>query len=250
MAPIASKLCEWREKNPEKARVLNKKHNKTYREKNKSNEVFKNKEALRQKKYYQQKKLSKIQEVTEDGESGYSSRNCLLKNVRKIQEKLPNEREKRKEIVKELAKEFNFFSPPQQPKSRSSCRQISESAKLAIDFFESGEHFVTLPGKNDTISIGKGATKQKVQKRIFTRSVNEMYEIFKEENPNSKLGPTRFRQLIPKSILSFTKMPTFSCLCKIHQNFKMAFLGAKKNLINKNLSTYREFSEVKLIKFI
>lgn len=244
MAPKNDKMQKWRALNPEKARNHSKIYNKIYREKNKHNELFKLKESIRQKAIYENNKKTSINSLTDQG---FNSRNSLLKSFKKVKKTLPTSCQKRKEVVAELLKEFPDIASSKKKRTRS----LTDSAELAVAFFKRSENFLTMPGKNDTMIVrNKNGEKSKIQKQIFTKSIKEMYEEFIKEYPDAKLSRSRFFQLSPNDILSFTKMPFYSCLCKIHENFKLAFNGIKKYLRNQNIVTYREFYEVYIFNFM
>ncbi|KAM7285661.1 putative vesicle-associated membrane protein [Ixodes scapularis] len=54
------------------------------------------------------------------------------------------------------------------------------------------------PNKKDAVKLLKDGEEHVVVKRYMTRSVRETYRLFKEANPDSKLGLTKFYSLRPK----------------------------------------------------
>lgn len=238
MTPTNLKLQNWREKNPQANKNLSKQNSKAYRERNKGNELFKLKEKLRQKEIYAKKKNITSLSLNDEG---FKSRNSLMSSMRKIKRIMPKSTQKRKELVVELNKEFPGLCQPivKPPKVRS----LSQASKLAIEFYQKSENSLILPGKNDTmIRRNEEGKKEKIQKQVFTKSVDEMFDEFKKEGHT--LSRSQFFHHAPKNILSFTKMPFFSCLCKSHENFKLVFNGVKSNLSDKGILTHRNFYEV------
>lgn len=241
MAPANDRKKQWNDKNKEKVKISAKKSSKIYRESKKNDELFKLKEKTRQKAYYERKKALKVDKSID---KGYKLRNTMLKKLKQVKSILPSSKSKRKELYGELVKEFPEW--PQHPTKSSRLRELSDSSKLAVDFLERAENVVILPGKNDTMIVkGTDGEKIRLQKRVFMYSIKELFCKFKKEFSSLKLGRTRFFQLAKKTlILPFSKMPIYSCMCKIHENFKLAFKGFKMKLNDPKIITYRDFHEV------
>lgn len=240
MTPTNNKLQNWRDKNPQANKNLSKQNSKAFRDRNKDNELFKLREKIRQKEKYANKKKILSSSLNDEG---FRSRNSLMSSMRKIKRIMPKSTQKRKELVLELQKEFPGMSQPLVKPSK--FHPLSEAGKLAIKFYQKSENSIILPGKNDTMIVrNEDGKKGKIQKQVFTKSVDEMFDEFKKENTGHTLSRSQFFKIAPKNILSFTKMPFFSCLCKSHENFKLAFNGVKSNLNDKGILTHRNFYEV------
>lgn len=50
-------------------------------------------------------------------------------------------------------------------------------------------------------------------------SLKEVFELYKIEHPDEKVGRSKFCELRPKHILLSSKMPHNVCLCIYHKNF-------------------------------
>ena len=86
--------------------------------------------------------------------------------------------------------------------------------------------------KKDTISITELGVKTKKVKRFLTRSMKEMYKLFREQNPEMDIGKSKFYELRPKWVIPHP--PSDSCICVYCENLNL-MLSALNNFIqNKN----------------
>ena len=67
----------------------------------------------------------------------------------------------------------------------------------------------------------------------------EVYQLFKEENPDLKIGKSKFISLRPQNILPITDKNHNQCCCIYHENFSLLFQSLKK--INNDILSDREF---------
>ena len=84
-------------------------------------------------------------------------------------------------------------------------------------------HYVYLSSyeSNSTLSIGTSSTAQHSADCYVNKvcSLTEAYALFKADNPDIKIGITKFAEFIPKHVLLGNKIPHNVCLCKYHENF-------------------------------
>lgn len=187
---------------------------------------------------YRGKHPEKLKEQNKKYSKAYREKN-KENEVHKLKER-ERQRKKYKQKIKSSAS-----SSSTTPRSRA----ISEGALLAIQFYNRSENYVILPGKKDVMTINVDGGKKKVQKRVFVKSLEEMYREFMRENPNVKLGISHFLKLYPKDILSFTKMPSHSCLCKSHENLRLAYVGSKQFITDETITNQHLFYEVIYVFF-
>ncbi|XP_066934504.1 uncharacterized protein [Clytia hemisphaerica] len=84
------------------------------------------------------------------------------------------------------------------------------------NFYKSDENSRQMPGKKDCVSIRKNVHEQK---RLVLCNLRELYAAFKMQNPDIKVGFSKFCALRPKSCIIAGKSGTHSvCVCSIHQN--------------------------------
>lgn len=82
-----------------------------------------------------------------------------------------------------------------------------------------------LPGKKDYVSLGHG---QREQKRLILCNLRELYENYKSDYPQDKIGFSTFSSLRPKySILAGASGTHSVCVCLLHQNPKLLLHACK-----------------------
>ena len=102
-----------------------------------------------------------------------------------------------------------------------------QDIKLAQDYFLNDDLDCSRqsPNKDDVITINENGLKVKKIKRYLTRSIREIYNIFREKNPNSKMSETKFYTLRPKWVL--IDPPKEGCLCVYCANFELCLIALK-----------------------
>ena len=92
------------------------------------------------------------------------------------------------------------------------------SRKKVIDFYYRTDIVYTSPRIKDEITVWTKTGKVKMRKYYLTMYLRELYALYKEENPTTKLGFTLFTQLRPKNVLLLKDQPLDQCKCIIHEN--------------------------------
>ena len=126
---------------------------------------------------------------------------------------------------KQLVREKGILSSPD-PKPGNSLP--SETVKLVIDFYESDEISRMMPGMKNFVSVRQEGKRVHVQKRLVLSNLKEVYRSFKDAFPSKKIGFSKFAELRPPHCVLAGASGTHSvCVCTIHQNVKLMFLGAR-----------------------
>ena len=88
------------------------------------------------------------------------------------------------------------------------------------------------PGMKDVISVrNENGEKEHLQKRLLLLNLRELYQSFKEEHPELKIGFAKFTTLRPANCILVGSSGTHSvCVCSYHQNVKLLLLGKIKSL--------------------
>ncbi len=86
------------------------------------------------------------------------------------------------------------------------------------------------PGRKDSVVIKEAGVKKTYQKRHLTLSVLEAYRVFQEENPEIKIGKSKFAALRPGKVFTKAETPRNICLCKYHENTQMLIVSVHKDI--------------------
>ena len=115
--------------------------------------------------------------------------------------------------ARELKKSGGILTKPNPKRGKT---LPNETLNLVRCFYEDDEYSRQMPGKKDCVSIGKGEYKQK---RLILCNLKELHAAFKEKNPNTKIGFSKFCSLRPKwCVVAGAKGTHSVCVCSAHQN--------------------------------
>lgn len=116
-------------------------------------------------------------------------------------------------------KQTHGILPEVQPTSKG--RRISPDEQTKVKaFFESDEVSRMCPGKKDCLTVrDENGLKIKAQKRLMLGNLRELYNLYKADDNNPKLGFSTFAALRPKQCVLAGSSGTHSvCICTYHQN--------------------------------
>ena len=131
--------------------------------------------------------------------------------------------------AKKLAETKGVLATPNPKPGKTLDGNVIEKVK---QFYSDDQISRTLPGKKDYVNVREDGLKVPKQKRLLLCNLREAYLLFKEKYPELKIGVSKFAQLRPKETVFPGSGGTHSvCVCTIHQNFKLMFLGANLNSI-------------------
>lgn len=94
------------------------------------------------------------------------------------------------------------------------------------------------PNTNDTMTISSNGEKGKVVKRFLTRHIQEIYKLFKKENPQLKISKSKFYKLRPKWVKLQPQQN--ACLCVYCENFYLMLKALATYLHLKDISNLEE----------
>ena len=107
--------------------------------------------------------------------------------------------------ARELKKSRGILGSPDKNRGKPLPASATEKVQL---FYENDAHSRLMSGKKDFVSIKKNAHKQK---RLLLRNLHELYVLFKEQNPELKVGFS-FKEQNPELKIGFSKF------CSLRQN--------------------------------
>ena len=81
------------------------------------------------------------------------------------------------------------------------------------DFYLSVEVSREVPNKKEVVCIKQGGTKEFVQKHVIIMTTGEVYDLFKYQNNNLKIGLSTFKSFEPIQVRRIAETSRKSCLC-------------------------------------
>lgn len=84
-----------------------------------------------------------------------------------------------------------------------------------------------MPGMKDCVSArNSNGDKIKIQKRLILSNLKELHEFYRLRHEKNPIGFSSFASLRPKHCVLAGGSGTHTvCVCAIHQNVKLMFLG-------------------------
>ena len=238
--PIQHEEYKKKDRERKKKKYAEKKAIMTESEKSKLRE----KERLKKRKQAAKKQLMNLVNETEDT---FKSPQSLGKAVSRVKRSLPKQDKKKTQVISEVV---NSLSPRKRRAVLETCdtavkRRKSEDGrktrsdalskeeiKLVEEFFKRDDISRMCPGKKDFVSVKTPEGRELRQKRLLLLNVNEVYQLFKKEEPGLKIGKSKFASLRPRQVISMSIRDQEVCMCKYHENINMILDGLKNILPN------------------
>ncbi|CAF2079971.1 unnamed protein product [Rotaria magnacalcarata] len=136
-------------------------------------------------------------------------------------------------VAKNLQKEKGILSCPNAKVGKTVSL---ETAEIVRNFYMREDISRTLSGLKDCVSVknDKGEREHK-QKHLILCNLKEVYAIFKAQNPEYKIGFSKFAELRPKQCILAGSSGTHAvCVCTLHQNTKLMMEGARFQYLTQN----------------
>ena len=240
-----SKHEEYKKKDRErkKKKYAEKKRTMSETEKSKLRE----KERLKKRVQAARKRLQSSKNTCrEEAHDLFKSSQSLGKAVKRVQKSLPKQDKKKTQVLSQVV---CALSPRKRRAVLESCdvavkrrrseesgRKIrsdalaEEEIKLVENFFNRDDISRICPGKRDFLSVKTSEGRELRQKRLLLVNVNEAYELFKKEEPDLKIGRSKFASLRPRQVMPMSLHDQEVCMCKYHENINMILDGLKNIL--------------------
>ena len=74
-----------------------------------------------------------------------------------------------------------------------------------------------MPGKKEVLSAKLDGLKTKQRKVMFLDDIHNLHQIFNDQYPEHKLGPTKFFELRPLWVIPVQKQSQEICKCTYHK---------------------------------
>ena len=141
-----------------------------------------------------------------------------MNNVKKA---LPKSPRKKKIVIRKLVDEYSEVED-NSVKKRHLLSLGAESIEVVNNFYIRDDISLMAPGKRGVVTIRKQRWEGKTTKRHLYMTIKEVYGIFKIENPNIKVGLSKFAELRLPNVLLSPQTPSNVCTCIYHQNMFLA----------------------------
>lgn len=142
----------------------------------------------------------------------YSRKSSISRAVNVAKKSLPTSPRKRRTILRKLADEFGKYEVLTTSSNRHNLSLTTETIETVKNFYTRDDISRMAPGKRDVVTIRDKDGKKKLQKRHLYMSIKEAYGVFKVENPNVKIGLTKFRKLRPPNVLVSSQTPSLDAI--------------------------------------
>ena len=150
---------------------------------------------------------------------------------RKIAEEFGTTRHKAL-VAKKLVAEKGVLSDPNPKQGKETEREVVDRVE---QFYRSEEVSRMMPGKKDVVSLKVNGERKHIQKQLILCNLKELHALFRERNPDIKVGFSKFAELRPKECVLVGASGTHSvCVCTTHQNMKLMFEASKIEQMTKN----------------
>lgn len=224
----SQRQAEWRKQNLEKSKLQNVQKNKAYRERLKEkmteNEknLFRSKEAER-KRHFRMKKKGMITPAPGPAFASNQVRGKLLKRTRETLRGTPSQN---LGVLKQLMDEYADVNIAVNPPRRG---LPDETIAKVTSFYFKDEISRASPNVKDYVIVKENDKRKKISVKHLMYPIKEVYGMFCEENPGVKICRSKFFDLRPVNVLSFTKMPHNVCCCHIHENLRFILKTLRKS---------------------
>lgn len=111
--------------------------------------------------------------------------------------------------------------------------KLDPEIKLKVcEFYTDSQYTAPMPGMRDYVCVrNTNNEKQQLQKLLLQYTLKELYQLFKNDNPDLKIGFSKFAELRPKQcVLGNDKNTWNCCVCIYCQNLKLILEPLGKNL--------------------
>ena len=176
----------------------------------------------------------------------YSRKSPLNRAINNVKKVLPKSPRKKNIVIRKLVDEYGEIENDN-VKRRHLLSLQPESIEAIRNFYVRDDISRMAPGKRDVVTVRTNNGKEKLQKQHMSLTIKEAFGIFKMENPNIRVGLSKFAELRPPNVLLSSQTPSNVCTCVYHQNMFLA-LDAIHSYIPNIPSYSTEFSSSCLLE--
>ena len=172
---------------------------------------------------------------------GFKAKSSFARAVSRALQSVPGTPTKRRSVAKALAEKAGLTVVNDEEGEEQTQAAIEEHEALSEEietkvkkFYFREDHVWTSPGLKDEMAFwDSDGVKSKLRKYYLELTIRELYFLFKEENPDTKIGQSKFYSLRPPNVLFMKDSPSDQCKCVQHEVFRM-MLAPLKVMVNKD----------------
>lgn len=129
-----------------------------------------------------------------------------------------------------------------------STKLNEETLKIVQDFYRSDDVSRACAGKREYVRYNENMEKVTIQRRLVLMNLNEAYQLFKTENPNEKIGFSKFAAIRPpECTLALETYGTHTtCVCSYHQNVKLITESLQRNGFSPDVKNFQHWLNIML----
>lgn len=222
---VQEKQKEWDRKRREKNR-------RECDENDKKGESLREKERLRKRKQRENKKIALGIKKSSSALGSYKSLNTLKKAVVKAKKALPQCPTKQTAVLWHMMKDImpQMVELHEKSDNNRSTPITDEIKKKVEGFYEKDDISRASPNRKDTMSVKdlQSGKRTHVAKRHMMMTIAEAYSLFVIDNPDIKLGKSKFFEFRPLHVRPMNEMPHNVCVCIHHANYNFLLEALKK----------------------
>lgn len=201
--------------------------NKAYRERLKTKMTDEEKKIHRDKEAERKRKLRMKKKGIVPPTAGPAFATVQLKGklVKRTRETLRGTPAQNLSVLKHLIEEYSDVNIAMSPARKG----LPEATVAKVtSFYFNDQISRASPNMKDYVTVKEDNKRKKVSVKHLMYSIKEVYAMFREENPDVKISRSKFFDLRPVNVLSFTKTPHNICCCHIHENVRFALKTLRK----------------------
>ena len=155
-----------------------------------------------------------------DTPKAYKTASAKTRAKKRLIVQLPKSPRKRIAVVRSLANDYlDQNDVKKEQNSRTGLEE--ETLKHILEFYNREDISRWTTGRKDFIKVtDNNGEKKEMQKRYLICTLKELYNLFKLEYPNDKVGFSKFADMRPKHMCIQGSTPMQVCCCMKHENFQ------------------------------
>ena len=138
------------------------------------------------------------------------------KAINRVKKVLPSAPKKTAEVIKEF---FKSLPPKSQEQIKNPHMPVRMQYQIKIksvkSFYEDHSNSRVMPSKKDVLIVkDENNQREKIRKRLLLDNISNIFNKFKEQYPEHKLGKSKFFELQPKWVITVQQHSKEVCKCQ------------------------------------